>query len=105
MPNSMNSFFTPEQIRAAAQSLAVPSTWEIFFIATHVDLLHEERQDAIEEDYGELGYLTDDTVTEIITKHLRSIELPPGWRLIGMQPQGGGGPRFGIVDFSALGAA
>ena len=98
-------FFSKEHTELAAKQLYVPNSHEIFFVSRELDFVQEEYEDALRDMCSETGYMSGDDAIEVVQEHIKPVPLPADFCFVGMQPQGGGEPKYGLVDFSSLGAA
>ena len=96
------SLFSKEQTELAAKQLCVPNSHEIFLISRELDFVQTEYEDALRDLYIEIGYMSGEDAIEVVKEHVKSVPLPDGFLFIGMQPQGGGEPIYGLVDVSSL---
>jgi len=100
--NKKERIFGEETDRLAARQLGVSDDYTIFSMAVDVieSLDEHEVHEAIDRAYEENGAGLDDySAKQLLTDHIRSVKLPKGWALVGMQPLGDAGRSvYGLVN-------
>jgi hypothetical protein len=93
--------------RIAAQQLGLDDSWTIVYTANQIGFIYDcaEPCEYLNEDF----LITASEVESAVEKAVRYIDMQKGWRLIGMRPKDKpefdhAARKYGLVDFSALGA-
>lgn len=98
----MKNRFWGEEIDAkAAQQLGVSGDYTVVMMANQVDYLGD--LDEVKEEFTELGYVDAEDVINAVEEKVIYIDLPEGFRLVGMRPldsEDGAPRKYGIVDLS-----
>lgn len=96
-----------EKDRIAAQQFGLDDSWTIVYTANQIGFIHDcaEPCEYLNDDY----FITASEVESAVEKSTRYFDTPKGWRLVGMRkidsPEFAHEARkYGLVDFSALGA-
>lgn len=95
-----------EKDLVAQQQLGLDESWTMVYTAIDFQFLHDTGDVHEEIDYHR--NVEAENVEEALQKQLINVELPKGWRLVGLRKKNGNSasPRkYGLVDFSSLGAA
>lgn len=96
-----------EKDRIAAQQLGLDDSWTIVYTANQIGFMYDctEPCEYLNTDYR----VTDSEVESAVEQSTRYFDTPKGWRLVGMRPIDQPefdhkARKYGLVDFSALGA-
>lgn len=89
----------------AAQKLGLSAEWELVYLSVQSCLIYDaeglvdqiENRD-LHDDYAP-------TIGEIVDDAITYVDLPPGFRVVGMDNPPAKERKFGVVDFTELGAA
>ena len=105
---SKSGFWGVEQDREAARQLGLSDDHIIVYMNNRPSFLYGRVPVDDLENLEAWGLLDTKQVSVVLREALIDVELPSGWRLVGMikRDDGPNGEcAFGFVDFSALGAA
>jgi NTP pyrophosphatase (non-canonical NTP hydrolase) len=102
--NQMNRSFTEQKDLEAARQLGLTNDYTIVYMATHVAHIYdsEDVTNQLDETFIRL-----DDVEHAVNEAAISVELPKGFRLVGMRKIDGDESsqrHYGFVDFSDIGA-
>ncbi len=96
-----------EKDKIAAQQLGLDESWTIVYTANQIGFMHDcaEPCEYLNDDYR----ISLSEVEDAVEKSVRYFDTPKGWRLVGMRPVDApefdhAARKYGLVDFSALGA-
>jgi hypothetical protein len=88
----------------AQQQLGLGKDWTIVYTASAFDFLHDPAD--ILQKWDEDENISWHEIETAIDNEMTMVEMPKGWRLVGLRQKDGDSPRkYGLVDFSSLGAA
>jgi hypothetical protein len=101
-------FFTiSERSKLACSTLGVPDDWIMVYQSSYISHISDadDVTDIVAE-HSEYEINLDD-ILEAVNKSTIDVELPEGWRLVGLRHQDGDANserKYGFVDFTSLGA-
>ena len=92
--------------RHAAKMLGCPNDWIVCFSSSEIDFIRDN-DDVMRALGEEFGRYSKEEIWGAVSDALQTATLPKGHRLVGMRPSDEPGHirRYGVVDFSELGAA
>lgn len=95
-----------ERDRIAQEQLGLDDSWTIVYTATSLEFMYDcaAACDLLPDDY----FITLSDVEGAIEKSVIEIDIPKGWRLVGLRPCNEpevdhSKRKYGLVDFSGLG--